>query len=433
MNGGAIGNAGGSEIANSLVISNCTFVDNKTTNDGNGGAIDNAFGGAGGSLSISDSTFSTNEAYIGGGINNETGGSLSISNSTVVNNTDEGFGGGIFNSGSLTVTNSTIVGNASGLWGGGIALLSGGTGSINNTIIADNTANVAGPDVFWSGGTVATRYSLIGNTSYSGITIGGGTGNINPTGSLGLSSLGKNGGPTETIALLPGSPAIASGKVSLAVNAHGKPLTTDQRGLPRTFNGTVDMGAFQTQPTVDSAPSEFVQANGQVDIAVQGPNNSLDYYWATPGSAWNVIQVAGSGTTYSAPQLFVRASGEADIVALGPNSSLMYYHGAAGSAWHGNQIAGSETTFSAPSIFVRANGEADVVAEGPNSSLMYYYATPGSAWNSNQIAGSVMMTFSAPSIYVRANGEADICAEGANNTLMYYWATPGGSWSMVQV
>ncbi len=265
MNGGAIGNGGGSEIANSLVISNCTFVDNKTTNDGDGGAIDNAFGGAGGSLSISDSTFSTNEAYIGGGINNETGGSLSISNSTVVNNTDEGFGGGICNSGSLTVTNSTIVGNASGLWGGGIALLSGGTGSINNTIIADNTANVAGPDVFSSGGTVATSHSLIGNTSSSGIRIGGSTGNINPTGSLGLSPLGKNGGPTETVALLPGSPAIASGKVSLAVNAQGKPLTTDQRGLPRIFNGTVNMGAFQTQPTVNSAPSEFVQANGQVE------------------------------------------------------------------------------------------------------------------------------------------------------------------------
>lgn len=428
--GGAIDNAGGGEVANSLTINACTFTNNKTTNGGDGGAINN--GGTASVLSISDSTYSANDAYNAGAINNGTGDSLNISNSTIANNSATGFGGGISNSGSLTVANLTLVGNTSGSYGGGFALLYYGTGSINNTIIAGNSAVSAGPDVFLLGGSVATKYSLIGNTGSSGISIGGSSGNINPTGNLGLGPLGNNGGPTQTIALLPGSPAISKGKVSLAVNAHGQALTTDQRGLPRNVNGNVDIGAFQLQPTVDSAPSEFVRPNGEVDIAVQGPNNSLDYYWATPGNAWNVIQIAGSGTTYSAPQLIVRANGEADIVAEGSNNSLMYYHATPGSAWSSNKVAGNGTTFAAPSMFVRANGEADIVADGANNSLMYYHATPGSAWSSGQVAGNGT-TFSAPSIFVRSNGEADVVAEGANNSLMYYWATPGSAWSSHQI
>ena len=46
----------------------------------------------------------------------------------------------------------------------------------------------------------------------------------------GSTSLADNGGPTQTIALLPGSPAIDAGSNALAVDAQGNPLTTDQRG-----------------------------------------------------------------------------------------------------------------------------------------------------------------------------------------------------------
>ena len=42
---------------------------------------------------------------------------------------------------------------------------------------------------------------------------------------LGLAPLGDYGGPTQTMALLPGSPAIGAG---IAVSG----VTTDQRGLP---------------------------------------------------------------------------------------------------------------------------------------------------------------------------------------------------------
>ncbi|HEY1918443.1 MAG TPA: choice-of-anchor Q domain-containing protein [Streptosporangiaceae bacterium] len=53
-----------------------------------------------------------------------------------------------------------------------------------------------------------------------------------------LGPLADNGGPTKTIALLPGSPAIGTG---------GKCPATDQRGDPRSRKTGCDIGAFQVQ------------------------------------------------------------------------------------------------------------------------------------------------------------------------------------------
>jgi hypothetical protein len=68
-----------------------------------------------------------------------------------------------------------------------------------------------------------------------------------------LGALANYGGPTLTIALLPGSPAIDAGSVALAVDPITRlPLTTDQRGAgyPRIENGTVDIGAYEAGPPV---------------------------------------------------------------------------------------------------------------------------------------------------------------------------------------
>jgi hypothetical protein len=74
----------------------------------------------------------------------------------------------------------------------------------------------------------------------------------------GLGALADNGGPTQTIALLPGSPAIDTGSNALAIDpSTGLPLTTDQRGagFPRIVNGTVDIGAFEVQGAVVAGTS----------------------------------------------------------------------------------------------------------------------------------------------------------------------------------
>jgi len=82
----------------------------------------------------------------------------------------------------------------------------------------------------------------------------------------------------------------------------------------------------------------------------------------------------------------VRPDGEADIVAVGPDNTLMYYWAAPGSRWRSAQVAVARKTFLGASIFVRSNGEADIVAQGPDDTLLYCWATPGSVWYSAQIS-----------------------------------------------
>jgi hypothetical protein len=71
-----------------------------------------------------------------------------------------------------------------------------------------------------------------------------------------LAPLGNYGGPTQTMALLPGSPALDAGSNALLPTG----LTTDQRGLPRIVNGTVDIGAFESQGfTLTAVPGSTPQ------------------------------------------------------------------------------------------------------------------------------------------------------------------------------
>ena len=114
--------------------------------------------------------------------------------------------------------------------------------TLGNTIVATNTAST-GPDV---DGTVTSKgHNLIGKTDGSSGWVGSDlTGTIaSPLNPL-LAALGNYGGPTQTMALLPGSPAIDAGNNALIPGG----VTTDQRGTgyPRTVNGTVDIGAFES-------------------------------------------------------------------------------------------------------------------------------------------------------------------------------------------
>lgn len=72
-----------------------------------------------------------------------------------------------------------------------------------------------------------------------------------------LAPLADNGGPTQTHALLPGSPAINAGDNALAVDPDGNALAFDQRGegFDRIFDGFVDIGAFETTVPDTVAPA----------------------------------------------------------------------------------------------------------------------------------------------------------------------------------
>jgi hypothetical protein len=229
-NGGAIAN-----FFADLTVINCTISGNSADD---GGGIYNKYelGLYLGSVAITDSTLSDNSGSGGGGgIYNTDYGNLTLTNCTISGNSAGDNGGGISNSSSpLTVTNCTISGN-SALGGGGIADF-GGAVTLGNTIVAENIAP-SGADV--DGGVTSLGDNLIGNSS-------GGSGfapvdllNVNPL----LGPLQNNGGPIETMALLPGSPAIGAGSVALIPSG----ITTDERGTPRVVNGAVDIGAFEVQ------------------------------------------------------------------------------------------------------------------------------------------------------------------------------------------
>ena len=247
--GGGIYNNGGT-----LTVASSTISGNQASgSNGYGGGIYNEQG----TVNVTNSTIAGNSSYDGGGIFNERG-TVNVTNSTVSGNSAAYDGGGIYNSvATLTITNSTIAGNSSDHDGGGIYNFDNfdtdTTLNVRNTIIATNSAPNS-PDV--DGTVVSQGYVLIGNTSGTTITTGssgtttGNQLNVNPL----LGPLQNNGGPTQTHALLSGSPAVDKG--------HSSGSNTDQRGLARPVDDPsssfpnasggdgADIGAYEVQADI---------------------------------------------------------------------------------------------------------------------------------------------------------------------------------------
>ena len=138
-----------------------------------------------------------------------------------------------------------------------------------------------------------TTGSFSGNGNMVGVT--------NP----GLGSPANNGGPTQTMALLPGSPAINAGSVALAVDQNGNPLTTDQRGAgyPRIVNGTVDIGAFEgpdpTTTALTTSVTPSVYGESVTFTATVAPTPPLSGTAVTPTGTvtfYNGTTALGTGT-----------------------------------------------------------------------------------------------------------------------------------------
>ncbi|MEO1591784.1 MAG: choice-of-anchor Q domain-containing protein [Cyanobacteria bacterium J06632_22] len=287
--GGGIGS--NSFYTASVDVINSTISGNSTTGDvARGGGI---YGGRS-SISLSSSTVSGNstsgDAADGGGISIQ-GRSLTISNSTISGNSTSGGGaegGGIYHSaGRLNISNSTVSGNsttAGDSEGGGIYAVGvffyGVTLNTNNSIIAGNTVNAAGADIFLNSSSfLADDDDIFSSASGTGNIIGAGddTGNgafniadgvngnkvgttASPVDPL-LGPLQNNGGPTFTQSPLPGSPAIDMG-------ANPQSLLTDQRGLPREV-GQADIGAVEVQP-VTEPPTAVPEPTSVISLALMG-------------------------------------------------------------------------------------------------------------------------------------------------------------------
>jgi CSLREA domain-containing protein/uncharacterized repeat protein (TIGR01451 family) len=332
--GGGIFNAS----SGTVTIRNCAIANNTalaTTGGASGGGIHHQ----GGTLNVLSSIISGNTASgtgvsatsTGGGmfINAQSTGAVNVTNCTIVNNScsangtssNLASGGGFYNSHLLNLMNCTISGNSvtgthASTRGGGITA-NAGTVTMGNTIVANNTSSnttsFGGPDI--ASGVTSTGYNLIKNTTsafISGTTTGNQLG-VDPL----LAALGNYGGPTQTFALLPGSPAINAGTSTDA------PLH-DQRGKARA--GNVDIGAFESQgftlalsggsPQTTAASTAFanplavtVTANNSTD---NEPVNGGQVTFTPPGSGASAT-LAGNPATIANGAASVSATANATV------------------------------------------------------------------------------------------------------------------------
>ena len=253
-NGNGIADGGAIKSIGTLTINNSTISGNNTAAGPGGGAIWND-----GTLTLTNSTVSGNTAGsggAGGGIANI--GTMALNNSTVSGNTAPSLGGGIFIQGTLAINNSTISGNSSGTAGGGGGMFTNSIGSttFKNTIIGGNTGAGDPSDCAGTGPLTSEDHNLVGDLT--GCTIVGiTTNNITGQDPL-LDILADNGGPTQTHALTPLSPAIDTGNPATPGSGVDACEATDQRGVARPQGTTCDIGAFEFVPGPIQPPAGMV-------------------------------------------------------------------------------------------------------------------------------------------------------------------------------
>jgi uncharacterized repeat protein (TIGR01451 family) len=339
--GGPGGNGGGIYNSGTLTVTNSTISGNRTGPGGNGGA--SGTGGKGGSgggiantgtLSVVNSTLNDNQAGSGGNAGSSgTGGA--------------GGDGGAMLSDTGTITNCTISGNQAGDGGtaGDNGAASSGRGggifkgtvgpvlNIRNSIIAGNSSPT-GPDI--SGTVNSQDYNLLGSTS--GATFTGTTTHniINPNPNLG--ALANNGGPTQTMLPLPGSPAVDAGNVSnlppdtFDLNNNGnttEPLPVDQRGFPRVININFDIGAVEVNYAISATDgtSQSTTINSAFATALKAtvtesgnPQNAIPVTFSAP--------VSGASGTFPGASTTAIANTNSSGVATAPTFTA---NGTAGS------------------------------------------------------------------------------------------------------
>ncbi len=277
LGGGAIYNDGYlSSGQASVMVIDCTFTGNSSWVQGAGDVWMGILGGGGaitnfaGTLSVTGSTFTTNmAAYVGGAIVGYLG-SNTITNSTFTDNTAATNGGAAMLVGGM-LTNNTFSGNTA-LNGGALwfydaveapvnlynnLIVKGGTGLNCSIVIPDAETGMT------PGGTVGANNLADDASCGSGFT------SISSL-STQIGALSDNGGSTQTVSLIEGSPAIDAGDDSLCP-------ATDQRGVTRPQGAACDIGAYELEQVV--SPSDYVisgvvyddlNANGSRDAGEVG-------------------------------------------------------------------------------------------------------------------------------------------------------------------
>ena len=230
---------GAVNFGGTLNIVDSTFVGNDDLSSNSGGAI---FSEGAGTVNVTDSTFDDNTAGEGGAINAEAG-SVSIVDSTLASNP----GDDLYNSGDATITVT------------GSILADTGDGQSCSAAVTDGGFNI--DDGTSCGFSAGTDHQSTGPD---------------------LAALASNGGPTQTMALNTGSPAIDAGQSGAACTSVNGSL--DQRGFQRPdVAGTAcDIGAYEfgaAAPTPTPAT---------VPVPSSGAGTG-----SAPASPWGILAIFG--------------------------------------------------------------------------------------------------------------------------------------------
>ena len=280
--GGAICNVG------SLWVTRSTFASNVVTGGvggaggsgvqymdigGNGGPGGNGSSGLGGALFNSGVAnlvnctiaFNTGIGRIGGSGGAGAGMRAGASGAGGAGgNGGSGFGGVV---GTCNLTNCTVAWNLGSAGSGG----AGGTGSFGNPVPGTPGASGAA----W-GGTVC---GTLPNTLIASNTPAGNDSFADPK----LGPLADNGGPTLTMALMIGSPAIDAGTAPDAP-------ATDQRGIVRPQGSGMDIGAYEFQFTIPQITSAQFQSASNFWLQVCGlPSQTYTLQTSTNLLNWSDV------------------------------------------------------------------------------------------------------------------------------------------------
>jgi hypothetical protein len=252
---------GVSVLRGALTVSRVAIHDNHARANASATASGGGIDVQNGSLDMRDSALSGNDAT---GV-------------VHANNSAGALGGGIgLTTSTATITNSTVAGNTvdatTGAAGGGGINVLGGTVALDGVTVARNTAkgganNTQGGNISALSNAVSARASIVANgvapaqaNCFASVASQGG--NVEDLHECGMTAstdrsgtdpqlapLQANGGPTETMAIPAGSPA-----VDLATSCD---LTADQRGVPRPQGAACDSGAFEApaSPPTTSPPT----------------------------------------------------------------------------------------------------------------------------------------------------------------------------------
>ena len=299
--------ANGTSAAGGALFNNDTLSAAYFTISGNSVTGVNCKGGGfynnvSGSL-LTRSTISGNTANgggaLGGGIYDASPNTLTLTIVTIAGNSVSGVasqGGGAYSAGTTAISGSTISGNSA--TDGDAGGLGNGSGfTLLNTIVAGNTA-LSNPDIF---GTInSDGNNLIGDTTGTGGFVASDLQNVSPL----LGTLGNYGGPTQTIPLLPGSPAINAGQDLFQSEQQQITLGGSTTGtFTLTFMGqTTAPLAYFSKPGAVQAALEALTTIGAGNVSVSGSNPAYDvtFTGALANTDLSALIATGSGGTNAA-------------------------------------------------------------------------------------------------------------------------------------